>query len=31
MRNGKQSSIEVGVGRIAKSDRETERFGKENP
>src|SRR5215218_7861729 len=29
MRNGKRSSIGVGLGRIAKSGRETERFGKE--
>ena len=31
MRNGKRSSIGVGVGRIAKSGRETGRFGKEIP
>jgi hypothetical protein len=31
MRNDKRSSIGVSVGRIAKSGRETERFGKEIP
>jgi hypothetical protein len=31
MRNGKRSSIGVGVGRIAKSGRETEHCGKEIP
>lgn len=31
MRNGERSSIGVGVGRIAKSGREPERFGKEIP
>jgi hypothetical protein len=31
VRNGKRSSIGVGVGRIVMSGRETERFGKEIP